>query len=320
MLKQVACPKMESWQVGDATITKLVEFSSLVPPKYLLPDAVAIFREDDGGVGGEYENYLENGKLILSVHMLVIDIGTYRIAVDTCVGDCKKRSVPSWSNRNSKFDEKMMKHGFDPTTFTHVVLTHIHDDHVGWNCKLSKSGSWEPTFPNAKYIVTTTEFNFWTKDYTAKENAGAYKAAMEDMELLRDSIDPINKKGLLHKVSMSEELVPGVTLIPSPGHTPGHVCVKIESRDERCFITGDAFHHPVQVSHPNISATPVDVCSSQASQTRKELLPIFAEASLVIGTHFAKPAGGVIKKYDGSGGGSGYRFVGIPAVKSLSKL
>eukprot|EP01060_Flectonema_neradi_P023540 TRINITY_DN31801_c0_g1_i1.p1 TRINITY_DN31801_c0_g1~~TRINITY_DN31801_c0_g1_i1.p1 ORF type:complete len:304 (+),score=43.59 TRINITY_DN31801_c0_g1_i1:306-1217(+) len=303
---------MERWHVGKATITKLVEFSSLVPPKYLLPGAGVHLKESPE----DFKHYVKNGKLILSIHMLIVDIEEHRLAIDTCVGDCKKRNVPLWNNRNSEFDKKLIQHGFDPISFTHVITTHIHDDHVGWNCKLSPTGEWLPTFPNAKYIVTDKEYLYWTEQYTSNGAHGNYKAAMEDMELLNDSIYPLVKKGLLKRVSMSEQVVPGVALLPSPGHTPGHVCVHIQNNEQTCIITGDAFHHPVQIQHPNISATPVDTCSQQASQTRRQLLTQMSQSSLVIGTHFAEPSGGVVRM----GTNGRYKFIPKPVNKCNPRL
>ena len=81
---------------------------------------------------------------------------------------------------------------------------------------------------------------------------------------------------------------------PTPGHTPGHVSIAIESRGERAVITGDLMHHPVQCAHPDWGSS-ADVDPEQAEKTRREFLARYAETPvLVIGTHFAGPTAGKI--------------------------
>ena len=91
-------------------------------------------------------------------------------------------------------------------------------------------------------------------------------------------------------------------MIPTPGHTPGHVSVLIESRGERAVITGDLFHHPLQFAEPDWTDV-ADVDPSLASNTRKQFMGDFADGTLVLGTHFASPTGGRIVK-----DGKVYRF------------
>jgi len=92
-------------------------------------------------------------------------------------------------------------------------------------------------------------------------------------------------------------------LVPTPGHTPGHVSVQIESRGARALITGDLLHHPCQMGRPSWS-TPWDEDRALAQGTRAALLSQLADAEvLVIGTHFASPTAGYVKRH-----GDTYRF------------
>jgi glyoxylase-like metal-dependent hydrolase (beta-lactamase superfamily II) len=82
--------------------------------------------------------------------------------------------------------------------------------------------------------------------------------------------------------------------VPTPGHTPGHVSVAIESRGERALITGDAMHHPCQIAHPDWSPF-FDTDKAASAVTRRKLLEDAADQPvLVIGTHFAAPTAGHI--------------------------
>ena len=80
-------------------------------------------------------------------------------------------------------------------------------------------------------------------------------------------------------------------LVPTPGHTPGHVSVLIESGDARAIITGDLFHHPCQFARPQWPDS-ADVDTVQAAATRAQFMSRFSDGTLVLGTHFASPTAG----------------------------
>jgi glyoxylase-like metal-dependent hydrolase (beta-lactamase superfamily II) len=100
--------------------------------------------------------------------------------------------------------------------------------------------------------------------------------------------------GLVDLVASDHRVAEGVRLEPTPGHTPGHVSVYIESRGERAVITGDLMHHPVQCAHPEWPSN-ADVDPQLAMQTRRKFLEAHADTpTLVLGTHFATPTAGRI--------------------------
>ena len=112
---------------------------------------------------------------------------------------------------------------------------------------------------------------------------------------MADSVRPVVDAGLVDLIDWEHQVCEEVTLFPTPGHTPGHVSVSIQSKGERALITGDCFHHPCQM-------TRVDWCSSadydqaQGKRTREQLLDQFVDSDvLIIGTHFATPTAGHIK-------------------------
>ena len=85
-----------------------------------------------------------------------------------------------------------------------------------------------------------------------------------------------------------------IWLEPTPGHTPGHVSVHIQSQGEEAVITGDMIHHPCQIKHVDW-ATSADVDQAQAVLTRQKFLDQYADRPvLIIGTHFAGPSAGKI--------------------------
>jgi glyoxylase-like metal-dependent hydrolase (beta-lactamase superfamily II) len=121
--------------------------------------------------------------------------------------------------------------------------------------------------------------------------------------ILADSVTPIVEAGLASFVETDAVLTPELTLIPTLGHTPGHVSLMIRSRGETAMITGDFMHHPCQIAHPDWS-TLADSDPEQGIATRRRVFADLAGTpTLVIGTHFAGATAGRIVR-----DGEGYRL------------
>jgi len=147
-----------------------------------------------------------------------------------------------------------------------------------------RDGKWVPTFPNAKYLMGRVEYEHWSTT-----------TAREDMRhVLADSVNPILEAGRATLVETDQRISPEISLIPTLGHTPGHVSVRITSRGQEALITGDFVHHPCQIAHPEWS-TLADSNPEQGIQTRWDMFNRLAGSPvLVIGTHFAGATAGRI--------------------------
>ena len=274
----------EVWRIGDVEISRVVELEVTGGSRFILPDAT---RDACLPLTWMRPHFMdEAGNLIMSVHALVVDTGDTRIVVDTCIGNDKQRSIPAWSNLQTSFLEDLKATGYDPDTIDIVLCTHLHVDHVGWNTRFV-DGEWIPTFPNAEYLVAADEWKYWTSD----PESGRFD------EVYADSVKPIEHLLRLIDVNSEPEIVPGISLKRTPGHTPGHVSVEIQSNGHRAIITGDCIHHPCQM-------TRIDWCSSadtdteQGLETRERLLADLSNTdTLVIGTHFATPTAGYIRPH-----------------------
>jgi glyoxylase-like metal-dependent hydrolase (beta-lactamase superfamily II) len=224
------------------------------------------------------------GALILSVHALLVDAPGLRLVVDTCIGNDKPRGML----RNRPLATSFLK-DFEATGWTResvdaVICTHLHVDHVGWNTML-EDGKWVPTFPNARYFIGRREYEHWSGE-----------AGEEQQAILSDSVRPIFEAGLAELVDLDHRISPEIRLIPSTGHTPGHVCVMIESDGQTAVITGDMSHHPCQLAHPDWSPT-FDSDPKAAAVTRARLFAEWADAPvLVIGTHWSAPTAGHVRR------------------------
>ncbi len=278
---------MNSWQIGDVKITRVVELEMAGGTRFILPDATPDAVLPIKWLAPHFMT--EEGKLIMSIHALIIDTGDRRIIVDTCIGNDKERKVPSWSHLQTTFLKDLEAAGYPRESIDTVLCTHMHVDHVGWNTMLV-DGKWAPTFPNARYLFGKIEWEHWQGE--SQEEYGS---------VLEDSVDPVVEAGLADFVAVDHQLCEQVSLVSTPGHTPGHVSVQITSKGQQALITGDSLHHPCQMTRLDWSCS-ADFDKAQAIDTRKNMLENLAEQDiLVIGTHFATPtAGHVTRNSDGS--------------------
>jgi glyoxylase-like metal-dependent hydrolase (beta-lactamase superfamily II) len=262
------------WTIGRVKITKVVELETVGHTRFILPLA-----------GNDEVRRLpwliphfatEDGRLKMSIHTLVVETPTRRIMVDTGLGNDKQgRIVPSWNRRQGPFLDDLSAAGFPPESIDTVLCTHLHVDHVGWNTRLDGS-RWVPTFDRARYVFGQTEYAYWRDHSTAPDKAAIFA----------DSIAPIVEAGRADLVAGDFRVCEEITLIPTPGHSPGHVSLHIRSEGEEGLLTGDVAHHPCQMAHLDWSST-ADSDPGQSAKTRRELFARFADRPvLVIGGHF----------------------------------
>ena len=112
-------------------------------------------------------------------------------------------------------------------------------------------------------------------------------------------MQPVVTAGLVDLVDVDAEIAPGVTLMSTPGHTPGHCSVRLTSGDASALITGDFVHHPVQFAAPEWCSR-FDTDARRGEQTRRDFIADVADTDLlVIGTHFGGPGSGRVVSVDG---------------------
>ena len=273
---------MSKWRIGDVTVTKVVELEVTGGSRFLLPQATPEVIRPIAWLQPHFAD--ENGRLRMSIHSFAVEAPGRRIIVDTCLGNDKQnRRIPHWNDRQGPFLSDLTAAGFPPASIDTVLCTHLHVDHVGWNTML-RDGKWVPTFPRARYLLGRTEYEHWS--------ASAARADMQ--HVLADSVTPILDAGLAELVETSHRICDEISLVPTVGHTPGHVSVRIVSRGEEALITGDFMHHPCQIAHPDWDTT-ADTDPAQAIRTRWQMFERLAGTPvLVIGTHFAGATAGRI--------------------------
>ena len=272
------------WRIGDVTVTQIVESSGSSPPAFLFANLSAEQVRGHAWLRPHFAT--AEGRLIASIHMFVVASRGRTIVVDTCVGNDKVRTLPAWHLLSGPFLADFAAAGFSPDGVDTGVCPPFHSDHVGWNTRLV-DGRWLPTFPHARYLASRTEF--------------AHLESVDDVaerQLLADSVQPVVDAGLVDRVESDHAVTDEVRLEPTPGHTPGHVSVRIRSNGAEAVITGDLMHHPVQCADPRVCSR-FDADAAEALATRVRFLRAQADRDvLVLGTHFAVPTAGRIVSHE----------------------
>jgi len=296
----------QQWKVGSIVVTKLVEFEAKMPVAGFIKDAlVGATAEDVAEIDWLKPVWLDDeDQMGGGVHSFLIEDGDERIIVDTGIGNCKVRTAAHFNKLNTDFLDRLEAFGWHPRTVTKVICTHLHVDHVGWNTVLL-GDEWVPTFANAEYVFVSSEFDHW-RTYASTPGADqSYdtqwaRDMVDGVSVFEDSVKPVWEAGLVRLVAADDTIHEGIRLVPSPGHTPGHASVMIESGGESAVISGDMMHCVLQVARPDWSSV-LDTDRALAHQTRERLLGEWADHSiLLLGTHFGSPTGGYLVKHESS--------------------
>src|SRR4249920_274783 len=239
---------MSTWTIGSATITRVEEQLGITNQpceKY--------FRNFERDVLERHLDWLapdhyspQHDRFVTSVHSWLIRSGDLTILLDTCGGNHKDRP---WTHRFHQLDtpylQRLRAAGVAPEDVDLVLCTHLHADHVGWNTML-RDGRWVPTFPNAKYLFSRVE----NEHQDPRRNPAADADPLRG-RAYRDSVLPVIEAGQVTLLDGAHAIEDALLVEPAPGHTPGHVILKLVDRGERALFCGDALHHPLQVYAPH---------------------------------------------------------------------
>jgi glyoxylase-like metal-dependent hydrolase (beta-lactamase superfamily II) len=261
----------ETIDVGDIRVSFLPDGGAIADPLVLFPSSTEI----DWTIHGDYLS--ADGYLRASIGGLLIEAGDHRIAVDTGIGPDRK-DVPGLGRcQGGAYLDSLARTGIAPEAVTDVVFTHLHVDHVGWTTRLVND-SRQLTFPNARHLVAEAEWHYWL--------GRGDSVGPSDEAVTRPLADRVTF------VSDGHEIAPGVVVVAAPGHTPGHLALRIVSGEHRALLVGDIVYGAVHVERAEWPMA-LDVDPSRAVDTRHHLFrELKQEDTIGAAGHFTDSAFG----------------------------
>jgi glyoxylase-like metal-dependent hydrolase (beta-lactamase superfamily II) len=279
-------------RIGEATITRVEETNKPVYPlRQIFPQVTDDILAQHQHWMAPHHYEAETGRIRLAVHSWLLQVGGKKILIDCCCGNHKKKpGRPFWEDLNEPYLDRLAAAGARADEIDMVMCTHLHHDHVGWNT-MQKNGKWVPTFPNARYV-----FNQPDIDYFSKIDADPTEGPAE-LGTFRECVVPILDAGKADVVSgQKQRLNDFIEIDSAPGHSPGHVVFKLESKGQRAVFIGDVLHHLLQVYYPDWNF-PKNSDAEQAKQSRRKVLDLITSTdALMIPAHVGFPFSGRIEK------------------------
>ena len=231
-----------------------------------------------------FQDFMAPGFTMDSI-CLLLKTDKHTILIDTGLGVGGKPDA-------GKLVQNLQAEGISCKDIDMVIISHGHGDHI--------SGITDNTvriaFPNARFIMCKQEWEFWTSDPDLKQFKVEEEIRQMFCRTVQEYLVPI--KSRLDLIDNETRIIPGIECIKVPGHTPGSIAVLISSNSEKLLYTGDLFHHPLQLSEPNLPDV-FDFESEQASRTRIEVLSKLIKPDILVSaSHFPFPGLGHIVKKD----------------------
>jgi glyoxylase-like metal-dependent hydrolase (beta-lactamase superfamily II) len=276
-----------TFTVGDLTVQRIIEQeTTFLPALELLPGLTLERLAENRAWMMQAKALDETDTLILCFQSYVVKTPHHTILIDSCIGNDKPRPTrPKW---NMKTDDTYMRGlaaaGLSVGDIDFVMCTHLHVDHVGWNTRL-ENGRWTPTFPKARYVFAKTEYDYW-----AEQNGKT------EVPPFADSVLPVVEAKKADIVTDDFALGDHLRILPTPGHTPGHVAFTFGRGKDDAVFCGDLMHSPLQTLHPELSPK-FDVDPVQAAKTRRSFLERYCDTDTLCCTaHFPSPSTGKIRR------------------------
>lgn len=250
-------------QLGDMKLFQIIEYSGPThDTAWLFPDLDPAFLLDNQTWLSPNHWMPATNRMIFTMPIFVLKTARDIIVIDTGVGNFRKRRSSSQHMINTPFIEWLEAIGASPDKVTHVVNTHLHGDHVGWNTHLTNNG-WEPFFKNAQYHMPRADLDSWMTRYQTGERE-VYGRAFAECVL------PIVDAGMASFVQDGDTVADCLVAKSAPGHTPGQMTFTLQT-DREYIFSADVIHSPAQVYHPTVNTRWCEL-PEVARDTRRNLL------------------------------------------------
>ena len=279
-------------RIGMAEIRQVAEIGFKMPISLLTKDQALL----DANKHWLCPTFLDaDGNWDMIVQSWIVIVDGRVILVDPCTGDGRSNpALPMQHMLDTPYIERFAASGLRPEDVDFVFCTHLHGDHCGWNTVL-RNGRYVPTFPNARYVMVHREFDRWDTrraDHRPVEvNAGVFE----------NSVLPVLEAGLVDIVEDTHHLCHSVVVEPAYGHTAGHSMLSLTSRGHEALFVGDAFHHALEVKHPDLDMGACEDFATGLATRRRIIQRCIDHEALFVPGHFPAPHLGWIKS---TGGGT----------------
>lgn len=265
--------KLQTVIIGDVKVTYLPDGGGIVNPLALYPAST------EAGWQQHRDLLNEDGKFLTTIGAFLIEAGDRKIAIDQGIGPVSIEFPGFGPFFGEKYLDSLKQTGIEPEAITDVFYTHLHLDHCGWTTR-EIGGQRQLTFANARYMVTKTEWDFW---YGGDNPAGP------DPEFVQKPLED-----RIEFIRPGDSIVPGIEVLATPGHTPGHVSLQLSGPGERLFLLGDVLHGAMQLEERDWSVA-FDVDVEQARKTREGLYPELVKPNTrIAANHFSNAVFGSI--------------------------
>lgn len=260
---------MHESAVGDVRLIVLDDGRFPFPARYFFSNvAEAVWRRE---LATDAE-----GKIPVGHNYALLAGGDELILVDTGYGD------DTHGGRTGHLLDELGRAGYRREQVTMVANTHAHGDHTGRNM-LPEHGRSRPAFPNARY-------------YLGRADWDRFNGPDGEVHHFGQQLRRVAELGMLTLVDGALTLTPAVTLLPTPGHTPGHMSVMVQSRGQTAICLGDLCHHPLHFAHPDWVSC-FDTDPGLTPQTRARVFELaLAHDALLLCPHAAAPGLGRLRR------------------------
>lgn len=250
-------------RVGDITVTALNDGQFEASVDYIVGLDRAVAAEQEAAMFRPLPPRI-------TINAFMLEIGGKRALIDT---GCGTAFGPNMGGSMARMNSL----GVADADIETILITHAHIDHVSG--LLTPEGA--PRFANAELVINAAETGFWLDEATA---TAAPESAKDSFALAKRCLSPYAAR--TRKVGMGQEVLPGVTCHPLPGHTPGHSGWLISSGADSLLVWGDVVHLPgIQFAYPEAGMA-FDTDADMARTSRSRVLAwASADRLMVAGMH-----------------------------------
>jgi len=218
-------------------------------------------------------------EVVVDFNVLFLDTGRNLVLVDAGWGCCNPKM-------QGRLLSNLQEAGFRTEDIDLIVLTHGDRDHLGG--LINAQGN--PVFPYASYLMNQDAWDYCNAETTLTR-------LPDDYAVFYRKVLPLVQEHL-RLVEAETEFLPGLTLLPAPGHRPGHSVVCLSLGGKHLLHLADTVGHPILMLHPDWH-WPFDTAPEQAAETRKQLLSWASEnQAMLFGSHLPFPGLGTIKSHE----------------------